>query len=340
MSRNLHKPDPHLGLELTKRDIQIIEALYRFRLLTTDQIQILTGAVSRSKLNDRLRQLWGRDFLDRPDLQKQMYAYAKKRPTVHALGDAGAQWLVNNRGIRFPSSVKWKAKNKSLKSTTFVEHTLGVTDVMLRAEREVNSVEGLRVLDRQEIWASSARFNPKQPKPFELRTKFTWAGEEVRRRTIPDYTFALADTRGERPTRGLLFVEFDNNTEDYVRSSAVQSSILQKFLGYADAYNRKLPELMYGYKRFRVLFVVDANPNRIDNMIAVYQAHVKDILPAGALLFATKKELETKGILAPIWLTGKRNIVSLVNLPDNQKDQAPYNHSDLRQPHSSTSSVS
>ncbi len=313
MSRNLTKPLRHKGLTVTKRDEQVLLGLHRFRFMSTEQIEALTGSASRSKLNTRLRQLWSVDLVDRPELQRTLFAYAKKRPTIHALGNAGAKWLTDNHSIPFPRSVDWRAKNKAIKSGIFIEHTLGVTDTMLQAERDINAVNGLRVIDRSEVWACSPRFKPGAASPYELPTYVDWTdGKRVKRATKPDYTFAIADGRGERTTRGLFFLEYDNNTEDYVKSSARQTSILQKLLGYADVHKRKLHTDLYNYNRFRVLFVVAGKPERVANMIAVYQSHVASKIPAGAFLFTTKDQLEKEGFLAPIWLSGRNNKTVIV----------------------------
>ena len=124
------KPAPKPGLMLTPRDETIIRAVYRYRFLSTDQIQLVTGTTSRSKLNSRLRELWGNDYLDRPEYQRELFAYAEKRPTVHALGRRGAAWLTENDGVRFPDTVDWRAKNREIKSGDFIRHTLGVTETM------------------------------------------------------------------------------------------------------------------------------------------------------------------------------------------------------------------
>ena len=58
MARHLLKPEKREGLVLTPRDMAIIRAVHRYRFLTTDHIQLLTGTASRTKLNDRLRELW------------------------------------------------------------------------------------------------------------------------------------------------------------------------------------------------------------------------------------------------------------------------------------------
>ena len=313
MYRTLDKPEARDGLVIMPRDAAIILGAYRYRFLTTDQVQMLTGTTSRTKLNDRLRELWGADFLDRPELQRDMFAYADKRPTVHALGSRGATWLTDNHNVRFPKAVDWRAKNKNIKSGEFIRHTLGVTETMLTAERAINSVDGLRLIDRAEVWLTSPRYNERVLRPFELPTEIAWRdGPAVRRKTVPDYTFGIGDTRGETATRALHFLEYDRMTEDLVKSSATQSSILQKYLGYADAYARKIHHDLYGYNRFRVLFVIEGDQRRIDSMTAVYKAHVSSRIPAGAILYTTAETLKAEGFLAPIWQTAKGDVVSLV----------------------------
>lgn len=313
MARHLIKPPARSGLVLTPRDVAIIRAVYRYRFLSTDQIQLLTGTTSRTKLNDRLRELWGNDYLDRPEYQRELFAYADKRPTVHALGSVGAQWLTDNDQIRFPRTVDWRAKNKEIKSGDFIRHTLGVTETMLQFERDVHAIPGLRVIDRAEVWLTSPRFNPRDLRPYELPTTLAWKdGSKQSRNTKPDYLFGIFDGRTEQPSRGLHFLEYDRGTENFVKSSATQSSILQKLVGYADAYERKLHEERYGYKRFRVLFVVEGDERRIAHMLAVYQAHLASRVPAGAFLFTTTKQFKTAGALAPIWRTAKADGVALL----------------------------
>ncbi len=54
MERALVKPKVVRRIVLTPRDAMIIRAVHRFRFFTTDQAQMLTGAASRNKLNDRM----------------------------------------------------------------------------------------------------------------------------------------------------------------------------------------------------------------------------------------------------------------------------------------------
>ena len=331
MSRNLQKPTRYEGLTLTPRDRLIIRAVYRYRFLNTDQIMLLTGSKSRSKMIQRIRQLWGNDFLDRPECQRELFAYADKRPTIHALGKEGAKWLTENDQIYFPKAVDWRAKNKNIKSGDFILHTMGVTETMLQVEKEIGGDDSLRLIDKDELWLCSPNYNPHSTKAFELPTKLSWAnGETVKRSTKPDYPFGITISKGEEKSKGLYFLEYDRSTESFAKSSATQSSILQKLIANADVHNRKLHQQKYGYKNFRVLFVIEGNQRRIENMIAVYQAHVADSIPAGAFLFTTVESLKTKGFMAPIWLNGKQEAVSLFQTKSTLNLLTPSSH--LRHP--------
>jgi hypothetical protein len=313
MARNLDKPEAVGNIVLTDRDKLIIYSAYRFRLLTNDQIDTLTNSISRNKLNDRIRQLWAHDYIDRPEYQKELFSYGEKRPTINALGWRGADWLESEKLAQFPKSVNWRAKNKSLKSGDFIHHTLGTTDSMLKIEKDIHSVEGLRLVDKDEVWLTSPKYNFNRQKPFELPTVYNWIdGTRVNRRTIPDYIFGIVDRRLEQATKGLNFLEYDRSTESLFKTSSTQSSILQKYYGYADAYSRQLPKDLYGYGRFRVLFVVESGQHRVDSMIELYKTRAAKLIPAGSLLFTTLDDLQQHGFLAPIWLNGKREQVSIV----------------------------
>jgi hypothetical protein len=85
-------------------------------------------------------------------------------------------------------SVDWRAKNKNIKSGDFILHTLGVTDTMLRIERNLHALDDLRLIDRDEIWLCSPNYSPNKQRPFDLPTKFKWSdGSIVRRHTKPGY---------------------------------------------------------------------------------------------------------------------------------------------------------
>ncbi len=323
---NEERPAKRDGLQLTERDKQIIRAVADFRLVSTDDLQLLTGSKSRRKLNDRLRELWGNRLLDRPEVARRIFAYAEKRHTVHALGSEGAKYLQDQEGYRFPESVDWTKKNKELKETDFVLHELGNSRTMIRTIVEVEKVAGLLYFNDKAVWQTSASFNESVGDPFSLPTELRWIdGRSVARHTKPDYTFVIGDQRTGKLRRGLFFREYDRATEDYVRSSPHRSSYLQKWLGYADAWQRGLHTDRFGLRTFRVQIVTEGDQAHIENMIKVYQTHVSDGMPAGALHFATVTDFLEHGPLAPIWIDANRQPAQMIEStpPPQSSSQVP-----------------
>jgi len=309
MERLLSRPTPKGNLLLTDRDKLWIRAAHRFRFITTDQAQLMSGTSSRNKLNDRLRDLWGHGYLERPEVQKLIYSYGEKRHVVHALGQRGAEFLTEHDGVRFPAGKGFKTANE-LKSPERLEHRIGVVDAMLHFEQAAAAISGLRVIHQDELLAVADW--PARLKPHRLPTQIRQKGALVDRGTDPDYTFALGKTENDEEKRALLFLEWDNSTEDYVKSNRLASSIVQKHECYADAHRRKLQRDLYGATNFRVLFVVNGTPERVMKMKHVFDTKVSGQAPGGIFLYTTMHELEEQGPLAPIWLNGDGERKSLV----------------------------
>jgi hypothetical protein len=307
MHRTLKKPAKKEGLVLTHRDETIIWNLFLNRLLTNEQIKFLVGSTSK-KVDARVRELYGNDFVDRPEAQSEIFAYASSRPTINTLGQAGVEWCKRNRGAVFPSTVRQRSKNRNLKSGEFFKHEIGVAWILLHAEKAVQAVDGLRIIDKQEMWVTSPHFDAGKEIPDSLSTEIVVRGKEKEQRnTKPDTVFGIADTRGDKPAKMLLFGEYDRGTEPFFRTTAKQSSIYQKMLGYADAYQRQLAVTPFGRKRFRVLWVLESGQDRLDGLLDVYQSRIakETKIPPEAFLFATVDRLHQEGFLGPIWVSAK-----------------------------------
>lgn len=305
MYRALKKP-PFKEVVLTERDDLILRTVERYRLVTTDQLARVTGAQSRRAINSRLYKLWGADLLARPEIQRQINSFGSERPLIHALGQRGALRLSRKYQISYPKGKGWNTANE-LKSINFVDHRLGTTDTMLAFEAGIAGNEQFRFIDHHELrlYAPKGTENLRYPQtlPTQLPDK---RGVKRRKGTKPDYSFAIENKElPKQANKALLFLEWDNNTEDYVRGDPMQSSIAGKYLGYGDAYKRGLHTKIFGFKNFRVLFVVNAGSDRVEKMILTYQKFAKDLIPAGAFLHTTVAELALYGPYAPIWVNGR-----------------------------------
>jgi len=76
-------------------------------------------------MNARLRILYDHKYIDRPQAQYAIFAYADKRPLVYALGNKEASLLSTRYGLKMPSIVYWKEKNRRVREK-HIEHTLNL----------------------------------------------------------------------------------------------------------------------------------------------------------------------------------------------------------------------
>lgn len=319
------RPKKREGLEPTARDKTVIRAAHEFRLVTTDDLEKLTESRSRDKFNKRLKDLWGNEYLDRPEKAQQLFDYKDKRHTVHALGQEGANWLAANDGVYFPKRKSWATVNRDLKGGDFIEHTLGVSRTMIQGIVETRDIDGVSIIRRKALWETSKHYSPKVKNPHSLPTVLNWPnGKEYERNTTPDYPFVILDQRTERTRRGLSFLEYDRATEDYTRSSPYRSSILQKDIGYADIFARSLHTDRYGLKVFRRLFVTEGDDTHLGNVMQVYRNHVAHIVPATAFLYTTVARVGANGWFgAETWLDGNGAFTSLLPAISPHQSRSP-----------------
>jgi len=305
-------------LVLTERDRVILEWVYRYRFLTTDHIQTITASKSRDKLNKRLKHLFDAKYLDRPIIQDRLFAYADKRPLVHALGNEGARYIEEALGIELPKTVYWTDKNRKVKSADFLLHTLGVADFFVSLHVALTDVDDIRLVDQAGVIAQSPAATQRLDFPLSMPTRYRWFdGVLVKRSTVSDGIFALVDSRGATERKAFHFLEYDGSTMPIVRKTANQSSIVQKMLGYADIYRRKLHTHRFGYRNFRTLFVIRASGrqpahDRIAGIIDAYDEHARRLIPPGAFLFADYDELMQHSPLGDVWINARGEQTVLV----------------------------
>ncbi|WP_299632362.1 replication-relaxation family protein [uncultured Roseobacter sp.] len=297
-------------MKLTERDKRWIRAVYKFRVTTTDQMMVICGDESRSSVNARLRRLWGEDYLARPEeFMRKHYSHAEKRHTLHMLGQEGANHLDKVEGVQLPQKKGWTAAAKNFKGQN-VEHDLGVVDFVLALEADAARMPGVEVVHQLELLARNNL--PLIGKLGRLPTKAIRKGSLVDRATDPDYTFEIHKQQDNgRTAKGLCFLEYDNDTEDFIKSDALASSIKQKHEAYTYAYQRKLHTKLYDRDNFRVLFVVNDTLARVKKMQQVYKDTVAKRIAAGVFLYTTVEAVRLHGVFGDIWTNGAGERVEL-----------------------------
>ena len=300
------KGAPPLAIDLKRR--RIIEAVYHCRLATTDHLQLIAGYKSRSYINNQLHRLFDAGYLDRPTIQKSLYAYAEKRPLLHALGDVGARYIRDEFGLPVPKSVQWGRKNRELKDAKYIAHTLGVSEAKVRFQTQLEQMQSYRLIHSAELIATASKETAGLGNPFSFPTRYRWTnGRTYERYTEPDWGFGIERTDGKSERKfALMFLEWDEGTEPYKsRDPRTKASLLQKYLGYADMWRSKLHTKRFGKETFRVLFVTRGGAGRVNGMIDLFRTHLADRAPPWLFFHLESEQLEGgKFLTDPVWRDG------------------------------------
>src|SRR3954454_24489559 len=121
---------PARGMILTPRDLQILRAVYRYRLLRSTHLTALADGSPQTTLR-RLQLLFHHGYLDRPAAQLDWYVRGSE-PLAYALGNRGAEALAAEGDLK-PGALRWEMKNRDF-SRLFLRHTLAVAEVMVAFE--------------------------------------------------------------------------------------------------------------------------------------------------------------------------------------------------------------
>src|SRR5262249_5984115 len=110
-------------LELTPRDLTLLEAVYRYRMLEGQQVEALffsTPGKPNSRARARLRRLYQHGFLKR--VERPIYRHRPNPSPVYRLGKRGAELLARERGIPLSQLRYWGKGDDRDHHPTAVSH--------------------------------------------------------------------------------------------------------------------------------------------------------------------------------------------------------------------------
>lgn len=244
------------GFALTKRDIAIIRAVQNHRLLRSrDHLVPLFGG-SRH-VQRRLQKLTEARFLYQ----------LKRRPheqAIYAIGNRGSDLMRERFGVPRPK-VDWGAQNKTL-TEHHVEHTLLISDILVRIELGCRARPGARFVDLTEIIERHASNRVKKKarsvggKPIRWRVAVRsgeWQGDAY---IEPDGMFGIE----EAGKTSWFFLEADRASMSVIPDNPCldRSSIFKKMLQYWTSWSFKdvggdnLIKQSFGMADVRTLFVL------------------------------------------------------------------------------------
>lgn len=172
---------------LTLRDLDILRAVYRHRLLRSTHLVALSGGSRQATLR-RLQLLFHHGYLDRPPMQLDWYTRGSE-PLVYALGNRGAQILETEGHLR-RGGIRWDTKNRNF-SRVFLHHTLAVAEVMVAFEVACRIREGVRFIPSEEVLAGAPEATRRLRLPFRWQVEVRRGGKLHRLGVEPDQVFGL-----------------------------------------------------------------------------------------------------------------------------------------------------
>ena len=291
---------------LTPRDLQILRAVHRHRLLRSTHLVALTGGSKQATLR-RLQLLFHHGYLDRPPMQLDWYTRGSE-PLVYALGNRGAEVLKTQGVVRPRSGVRWDKKNRNV-SRVFLHHTLAVAEVMVAFEVACRSPKGVQFIAPEEVLAGAPEATRRRRLPFRWQVEVREGGKPYRLGVEPDRVFGLR-FEGEPEGRNLafFFLEADRGTMPVVRKGLGQTSFLRKLLCYQETWRQGIHRTHLGISNFRVL-TVTASRERVEHLVEACRS-----LGGGGsrlFLFADQGALGSGDIFSHEWMNGRGEAVPL-----------------------------
>lgn len=294
---------------VTERDLEIIQAVHRYRLLNSEHIAKLVDG-SDQVIRRRLQLLYHARYLDRPAVQiANFHQNPRPEPMVYAVGNKGAELLAEHLGVS-RGAVDWTAKNRKLRET-FYRHTLMVAGILVALDSSCRRHGNVRLIPWEEILETKCPPETRRLKrPESWRVRIPGRGEHG---ITPDATFGLHYLdRPEGRNRSFFFLEADRGTMPVKRRTLAQTAVYKKLLLYQATAVQKLHAKRFGFKAFRVL-TVTASPDRERVRSMVEAAASLDGLQ-GIFLFTDESAAMSEDILSHNWLSGKGNLNRLLPL--------------------------
>lgn len=280
--------------KLTSRDIEILHAVYRHRLLHTEHVKALFGS---DHVRKRLTFLNHNGYLDWPHAQRALH-YDGMKHSIYGISDAGAALLAETHGIE---GRDFSERNRALKPWS-LPHTLLLADILVSLEMAVRRVRdrgdrSIRFLDPETL---ALRGGSRGHDPGRISVPVREGNTTRTLRVIPDAIvgLALSDGSGSWEKEKMLFVEADRATEPNVRGRGELSSIHRKILTYEAYAKAKGHVAQFGIDNFRVLFLTSAGEDRI---VGMFEAMQRQTAPGGSgsgrYLFGLRQQLDHDDLL-------------------------------------------
>ncbi len=220
--------------QVTSRDFQILNYVWKHRFLTSRNIFALAGR-SPQQLLRRLHKLFHHGYLDRPRAQIDYYYRGGSQVMIYGLGNRGAKELEERFSIPC-RKVDRAAKNREA-TRLFLRHTLFVAEVMIAIELSCRGSDKVLLVDQEELSSRIPKDVQKADEPFRWKVGFSEKGKAIQLGVIPDKVFARQSV--DQPDKiAYYFLEADRATMPASRKNPSQTSFRRKLFAYSETWRQ------------------------------------------------------------------------------------------------------
>lgn len=284
-------------IQLTSRDLQILQLLTRYRYLRSTHLHALVGGRSQKRFVERLGDLFHEcGYVARPRQQWQA-VNARYMPVVYELAPAGRRVLAAS-GVDQGAAVAPLPKHRQEVARQF-HHELMVCDILASIEIGTRADPSLRFISWPEILSSpkmpQATRDASNPMAAPVRIAYSPSPsvkpQSFDRPLVPDAVFGLEYEVAGKSQYRFFALEADRNTEPIVRSSPQRSSLLRKILQYRELVAQSLHRSLWGLPNLFVLTATTNERHRLNIMRSV--CDVTDGMGNTFLMFRTMPSLSS-----------------------------------------------
>jgi len=272
--------DPHHALvQLQERDIDILDALSSYRLLTTSQLARLFFT-TKKRAERRLRQLYDAELVER--IFRPVVRGSAE--ILYALDREGVNLLAQEQGRDRAEIQTARTRAKSLKPF-FLDHFIEVNQFRLSITLSAPNHNSKLI-----FWKYEHELQNKNKKGVLISDRVTDPDNPSQKIPVtPDGFFGLETPRGN----AYFFVEVDRGTMDNQR-------FRRKMRGYARYWADNVFQEKWGYKRFRVLTATTTR--RVPNLLKT-TSQLKDTRLLPMFCFTDRANVTPEEILGEVWRT-------------------------------------
>ena len=249
-----HKFPRHINL--TTRDLAIIERIATLRYAKTSQMLNLFGG--GSKIRRRLRLLFEHGYLSRTRCKQSIGSWGGSKEIVHCIGKRGVKLLATHSPLPY-GRLDWLQRHSKNES---VEHGLMISEFITDIELSCANNESMTFIPP---------FHCKEiimGKPKHIRWSVQTSEYGAPPRSIgivPDEVFGIQ--YGSREPI-FFFFEADRGTVPITSRNVFRTSMAKKLIGYHATKETGILQTKWNLSYFKVL-ILTSSPDRLQNLLEV-----------------------------------------------------------------------